>query len=293
MLKLRTAFSLLVCLGLLAASVFAQDTASVTTDDDLAELSDEFDDPETLDNWLTLSESEGWIEMLKNVDINTTSEGHLYVEPDVSGWYAEFHGAYLYKEVTGDFVVTARLWSKGKETDIATEDWSLAGLMARVEREDTPETWQPNLENWVFITTGVADDVTSPVLETKTTVDSASTLKLHPTESGWMDLAMARIGDNFVMFARPEGEEWKIKARFTRTDMPETLQVGLASYTDWSARDTNDPVTFNAVPTEGTPDLVVLVDYMRFQRPVLPAEFDVTKVRSMKERDLVDVLLSE
>ena len=286
--------SFVFCLCLFAMPVFAQDTAMVEAEDNLTELSDEFNDSTTLSNWLMLTDSEGWWDMLKTADIDTTSAGHLYIEPDTSGWYAEFHGAYLYKEVTGDFVVTTKLWAKGKESDIATAAWSLTGLMARTQREGTPETWEPGQENWVFITTGVADDVTRPVFETKTTVNSASTLRLHPTQSGWVELAMARIGANFVMLARYEGEAWKIKARFTREDMPETLQVGLNAYTDWFSRDTEDPVIFNNVQTtDGNPDLIVLVDYIRFHRPTLPADFDATKMRSMKERDVIAALLGE
>lgn len=293
MLTFRYAFALLVCLGLLATTITAQETADVTVADDLTELSDEFDDPETLDNWLLLSESEGWIDMFKSVDIDTTNEGHLTVEPDASGWFEEWHGGFLYKEVTGDFIVTARLWSKGKETDTANQTWSLSGLMARVQREDTPETWQPGLENWLFITTGIADNLSRPVFETKTTIDSSSKLKLHPTKAGWVELGLVRIGPNFVLLARYEGEDWKIKARFTREDMPETLQVGLNAYSDGDSRTTDSPVIFNTVPTEGKPDLVVMVDYIRFQRPNLPADFDVTKVRSMGERALITALFGE
>lgn len=292
MLKLRSTLSILLCLGMLAAAVFAQETPAVKTDDDLAALSDEFDNPDTLSDWLLLSESEGWIDMLKTLEIDP-DEGHLTIEPDASGWFEEYHGGYLYKEVTGDFIVTARLWSKGTETDIVNQTWSLAGLMARVPRDDTPETWQPGLENWLFITTGVATDVTQPVFETKTTIDSVSRLKLHNTKAGWVELALARLGANFVLLARYEGEDWQLKARFTRDDLPDTLQVGLNAYSDGDSREIDDPVIFNTVPTEGKPDLVVLVDYVRFQRPNLPADFDMTKVRSMGTSALISALFGE
>jgi hypothetical protein len=282
-----------VCL-LGGAAVFADEQPVTTPDDDLAELSDEFDDAATLADWLTLTESEGAWDMLKAADIDTTSAGHLMIEPDTSGWYAEFHGVYLYKEVTGDFVVTTKLWAKGKDADIPTQEWSLAGLMARTARTDTSETWQPMQENWVFITTGIAAELEQPVFETKTTINSISTLRLHPTQAGWVELALARIDAHFLLLSRNEGKAWKIRERFTREDMPATLQVGLDAYTDWFSRDTDDPVTFNNVPVvDGEPDLIVLVDFIRFQRPALPADFDPAAMRKMKESDLIAAVFGE
>jgi hypothetical protein len=146
--------------------------------------------------------------------------------------------------------------------------------MVRAPRAVTPADWTPGGENWLFITTGVADDVSAPVFETKTTVASRSRLRLHPAKAGWVELRIARTGATFVLASRYDGEGWVERARFERADLPATVQVGLNAYTDWySARPLhNDPRAFNTrVIKDGRPDLAFRVDWVRFGAADAPA----------------------
>jgi hypothetical protein len=276
------------------ATVTAPVTPSLADDtDELAELNDEFEDPETLSEWTPFEETQDFPTMIKTL---TIEDGNLYLEPYTSAWYADYYGTFVFKEVTGDFVVTTRIWAKGKEADVPEQYWSLTGLMARVPREITPETWKPSEENWVFITTGIADSLIETVFETKTTVNSQSTLELHPAPSGWVELRMARIGADFVMVYRAdETEDWTLLAHFNRPDMPETLQVGINAYTDWYTGKSHAarPLRFNTeilTDETGKPDLNTLVDYIHFQRPTLPRDFDTA---SMSDNDWESLIAAQ
>ena len=236
--------------------------------DDLAALSDEFASGASLRRWTQFHEAERWPSMVRRLEVRRG--GELYLEPHTSGWYADFHAPFMYREVTGDFVVTARLRADGIGGGVPTSQWSLAGLMARAPRTVTRETWTPNGENWVFVTAGVAEEPGVPVFETKTTVNSRSRLRLHPAREGWVELRITRVGAAFELATRSDGEPWVVRDRFDRPDLPATLQVGLNAYTDWyHARSMHDdPRRFNTtVLTDGTPDMGLRVDWVRFARP--------------------------
>jgi regulation of enolase protein 1 (concanavalin A-like superfamily) len=237
--------------------------------DDLAALGDEFATGASLARWTQFHVTEGWPSMVRRAEVRPAT-GELYLEPHTSGWYADFHAPFLYQEVTGDFVVTARLRADALDGGVPKTPWSLAGLMARAPRAITRATWTPRGENWVFITTGVAEEPGVPVFETKTTVQSQSQLRLHPARAGWVELRMTRVGPAFELASRYDGEAWVVRARFERADLPATLQVGLNAYTDWyhATPMHGDPLRFNTtVLTDGKPDLGLRVDWVRFARP--------------------------
>ena len=237
-------------------------------EDDVSRLGDEFDGRSTLANWRQFHEVEGWPNMTKRLELRDAA-GELYLEPQTSGWYADFHAPFVFREVTGDFVVTTRLRADGLTGSLPRAPWSLAGLMVRAPRAATPATWTPGGEDWLFITTGVAEDVATPVLETKSTRHSQSRLRLHPARAGWVELRITRRGSAFELASRWDGEEWVVRERFEREDLPATLQVGLNAYTDWYSTTAlqADPLRFNTtVVTNGKPDLGVRVDWIRFAR---------------------------
>ncbi|KUG07195.1 hypothetical protein [Solirubrum puertoriconensis] len=258
----------------LAASAFQPPRAdtSATPSDDLGALSDDFNDAASLGNWKQFHQAEGWPSMVARAEVGGIAKGLLYLEPTTSGWYADFHGAFMYKEVTGDFFVTSRLKITGKTAELPATTWSLAGLMVREARPTaTPANWKPNGENWLFLTAGIAEPVGQPVFESKTTVNSRSNLKLRPAKTGWVELGIMRVRAAFVLLYRYDGEtQWHVHERFYRRDMPRTVQVGLNAYTDWYSAQQyhNDPMRFNTtIVSNGKPDLGLHVDYVRFQRP--------------------------
>lgn len=258
----------------LASADAQQRRVSPAATEDVAALSDEFDDAASLARWRSHAVAEGWPEMARAADVNRTAPGALYLEPHTSGWYADFRAPFLFREVTGDFVATTRIRAAGKAGGVPSVTWSLAGLMVREPRRTTMETWTPNGENWLFATTGAAARPGEPVLETKTTVNGRSALTLHPVRPGWLELRIARVGADFLILYREEGAAaWTLRERFHRPDLPPTVQVGINAYTGWdSMREFwNDPAAYNRQVLQGrAADLAVTVDYVRFARPRVP-----------------------
>ncbi len=249
--------------------------ATATPSDDLTALSDEFDNAATLTQWKNLATVEGFPNQVQTLDINTTSPGQLYLMPYTSGWFADFRGILLYKEVTGDFDVTTRIEATGKSGAVPKRTYSLGGLLARTPRNITLATWQPFHENWVFVNTGYGDNAPNrkgkSQMETKTTVESDSTLELVAIPSGPVDIRIVRVGPTFVMLYRAPGRAWVVSKRYQRPDMPATLQVGLDAYTNWESIDEEGGAeAFNRTlvtkPAQ-PPDLLVHSDYIRFARP--------------------------
>lgn len=237
----------------------------------LASLSDEFEGAASLERWRSHAQAEGWQEMIRTLNVDG---GRLTLEPTVSGWYADFRGPFLFQEITGDFVATTRVRARGTRTELPRTTWSLAGLMVREARHTTAETWEPRAENWLFATTGIAAQTGQPVIETKTTVNGRSALNLHPVAAGWMELRIVRVGRDFLVFYRAEGEaEWTLQERFHRPDLPRAVQVGVNAYSGWDLVPNlwNDPATFNrTVLADRETDLVAEFDWVRFDRPTVP-----------------------
>ncbi|HEY0017711.1 MAG TPA: DUF1349 domain-containing protein [Longimicrobium sp.] len=235
-------------------------------------LSDEFDVAASLERWRSHGAVEGWPEMIRTLRID--DGGVLRLEPTVSGWYADFRAPFLFQEVDGDFVATARVRARGTGGELPSVTWSLAGLMVREPRATTAQTWEPRAENWLFATTGIAGRAGQPVLETKTTVNGRSALNLHPVPAGWMELRIVRVRADFLVFYRPDGAaQWTLQERFHRPDLPRTLQVGVNAYSGWDLVPElwNDAAAFNrTVITDRATDLAAEFDYVRFDRPRVP-----------------------
>jgi hypothetical protein len=242
--------------------------------DDLTPLSDEFDQAGTLAQWKDLATVEKFPSKAARLDINTTSSGQLYIEPYTSTWFEDYRGVFLYKEVTGDYMVTARVRASGKTSDTPTSTFSLSGLMSRAPRNITMSSWTPHGENWLFIATGYGNGgIDGPQFETKTTTNSASDLWLTPSQVNWVNLRILRVGEVFLMLYQFTGGPWTLSRCFDRPDLPQGLQVGVHAYTDWNtitSRYPDDAEGFNRTTLTGQnthPDLIARAEYVRFQRP--------------------------
>ena len=253
---------------------------------DLDALSDEFTDPSTFAGpqarWRWFHEQYGWPTMLRRSALGAARPGQLYLEPALSGWFADYHAPLLYQAVVGDFDVTARVLasSAGSADSLPRALWSLVGLMARVPRPVTPASWTPRGENWLFVTTGTAEAPGVPVIETKSTVNSGSNLKLRPARAGWHELRIVRLRETFLLLSRAEGEGWRLRERVLRRDVPYEMQVGIVAYSDGTSAppEWRDPRAHNTADSTararvGAPDLGAHVDWVRFRRP--PALRDV------------------
>lgn len=262
--------TLIACLSLLVAS-------PALAQDDLTALSDEFDGP-ALTGWTRFDEAFGWPDKIRALDVGETTPGALHLEPYHSAWVRDLNAPFLFREVSGDFDVRARVRVRGRDGDIPGGTWSLGGLMARVPNRTTAAAWSPFRENWHFITTGVGHVAGEPMTETKGTYNSYSSLKLRPFPTGWVELRLVRVGMVLVALARPDGEtRWQVRDRFYRMENNPVMQVGLIAYTtspDVPPGPERPDVENRAVNRDAAVDMILEVDWIRFARPQAQAPRD-------------------
>ena len=196
------------------------------------ELDDEFDGD--LSAWEVLHPDQAAIRV---------EGGQLHVEPAAGSlWFNARAGVLVHQPIEGDFVATTFASARRlSDPSLPPEpQYRLGGLMARAPG---------SAENYVFIVVGADGDDVS--VETKTTVDGASTFMGPPFPTGAGQLRVCRVGSTFRMLAREtETAAWVERASFERPDLPEVLQVGPMGYA-------NNP----------DPDLRVSFDYVRFASP--------------------------
>lgn len=288
---------------------------------DLASLSDEFDDGTSTADWQRVNEAENWnADQLQTYDINQTQTGRMVMAPHSVVWYQNWRGPMAFKEVTGDFVFTTQVHITDRDDvggsdadDIPNEAaFSLGGAMIRTPRNisDPTADWQPgsmqddgtnNGENYVFLSMGHGTDGQF-TFEVKTTRNSNSQLELTPMNSNTASVQLARIGNSIIALLQVPGQDWIVHRRYSRPDMPETLQVGLVSYSDWNKASDFDPFYHNSNVLDGTgfdptpgeaynPDLVAGYEYARYVRPQLPSELEgVDLVNAATDEQLLSFL---
>ncbi len=280
----------------------------VMTATPIAGLSDEFNDAATLASWNEIAQVEGWGAkgmQLNELSINASQPGRMVIEPHTGGWYEDYRGALTFKEVSGDFVVTTRVRITdrdnvgGSDADNIPNDsqYSLGGLMIRTPRAITNglADWRPgnrqddgtnNGENYVFLSMGFTTGARNFSFEVKTTRNSLS--RLETTALGQtpdeVELQIARIGTSVITLYRLDGQtNWTVHRRYSRPDMPATMQVGMVAYTDWDkmagitppVHNTNvlAPGQFPSDPTPSqpfNPDITAAYDFTRFSRVDVP-----------------------
>ncbi|HEY0654519.1 MAG TPA: DUF1349 domain-containing protein [Chryseosolibacter sp.] len=236
-------------------------------------INSEFNDSNELSHWKWLHETEGWPDKVRKKEVNN---GKLVLEMGTSGWFADKNAPFLYKEVSGDFDVRARIHATGVDGGISKTLWSLGGLMVRVPKRAGKDQWKPKEENWMFMTTGVAEEPGKQVIETKYTLNSKSNLKLRDAKAEWITLRITRVGNAFIMMYKYDRDKtWTVHDRFYLVDWPPVLQVGLNGYTNSNAVPGNilwgDPFKFNNETFDhlGQPDFLLTVDYVHFGKPAV------------------------
>lgn len=277
--------------------------------DDLQVLSDEFDDAGTLSQWQRVYQTEGWgFDQLEQWDINTTRPGQMFLMPHTCTWYQEWRGDQAYKPVTGDYVVTTDVTvTRRGGGGPPNSNFSLAGILVRAPRPAVTNSaaWTPNGENYIFLSLGAANTPGSFQFEVKTTSNSVSHLEISSANVGRARVQIARIGSYFIALRQLEGGVWEVHRRYTRADLPATLNVGLTAYTDWSTCSqvgyefhnhnllTNDLALPGGGTLSANPDLEAAFDYLRFRRPQVPAELaglDLSNPNEVSDADLLAFL---
>ncbi len=252
-------------------AVFFQANLHAQSDQGIDQLNDDFMDANSIPNWKTIDQAEGWPNKLNKLVIEN---GQLIMEPGTSGWFSELQGPFLFKEVNGDFDVTARVKSSGSLNEVSKTLWSLGGLMVRVPKRRTKDTWQPKEETWLFINTGIAQEKNKSVIESKYTLNSKSSLKLRDGKPGWITLRIVRVGNSFITMYKYDGTtNWVIQDRYYIADLPDLLQVGFQCYTNSESVSPQirfgDPVKFNSTVFNKPEleDMRLTVDFIKFKRP--------------------------
>jgi hypothetical protein len=258
---------------LLQITVFFFQHAAFSQSVSDANLNDDFTNESDLSKWKWLHDTEGWPDKVRKKQFNN---GILELEMGTSGWFADKNAPFLYKEVRGDFDVQARIKASGVSTNISQTIWSLGGLMVRIPKPTGKSQWKPKEENWMFMTTGVAEEAGKQVIETKYTINSRSNLKLRDAKADWITLRVVRVGNSFIMLYKYDADKkWTVHDRFYLADWPAVLQVGLNGYTNSVAvpNEINwgDPLRFNSETFDhlGKPDFKLSVDYVRFKTPAV------------------------
>ena len=259
-------------------------------------LNDEFDNSSTLSNWENVTDTEGWnAEHLEVFDINTSTPGRLHLMPYSTGWFEDYRSTILFKKVSGDFVFTTQVTATNRSGDgIPSSSFSLAGPMIRAPRnfDNGLAGWSPGGENYVFLSIGYGQSNFAvppgpgPHFEVKTTTNSTSVLEVTPiSTNNDVLIRIARIGPHIICLYKLPGQNWEIRNRYQRSDLPDTLQAGLVAYTDWwkyssfneeyanstvISSSTADPDSSDSPSMIYNPDLIATFEFARFDSLHIP-----------------------
>ena len=140
-------------------------------------------------------------------------------------WYNGNEGGAVFREISGDFTITATVNAvrKSDNSQAVACDVCLGGVMVRNPDDAAGQ-------NYVHLVTGFTPEGLG--YETKNTINNVSTFEAYQDGQSLHDLRIERSGSTFVLFKRAEGDaDWVMAASYGRTDLPNTVQVGLNIYT--------------------------------------------------------------
>ena len=252
-------------------------------------LSDEFNRTCSLNDWQNVEEVEGWPQThLEEYDVNVSNQGHLTMIPWTTAWFDDYRSTLLFKEVSGDFIFSIFVNSSNQTEDgQPSSTFSLSGAMIRTPTGITDATneWTTGNQNYVFLSIGSANVTNVPKFEVKSTINSNSVLNYNPVSDLSALIRLVKIGDAIIVLHQIPGENFVVRQRYNRGDMPDTLQVGMVTYTDWPKVNTYSYAfhNFNTLnsdldpdPTSFQPfnaDLIGTFDYARFENVNVPAQY--------------------
>lgn len=208
--------------ALLGAPPTTTTTTTSTTTTTLAGFDDTFGGASLDPSWTVLHPS------LVTIDV---SGGALHLTPTATGapdiWFNDGEGPLVYKELTGDFDVSAVLSTRNPAipANPPPPQYRLAGILAR----DPAST--PANSNTVHVALGAGATGQGTCYEYKSTDDSVSTWAATPTASPDGEVRLRRAGSTVEMYWRPDSvSAWLLIQSFVRADLPATLQVGPMIY---------------------------------------------------------------
>lgn len=213
---------------------------------------DEFNDAESLPNWHNINQVEGWnIEQLEAYNIGDSVAGQLFMLPHTVSWYNDWRGAYLFKYLSGDFVITTEVTATGRDgVSLPSSNFSLAGIMVRepinYPTQDPANEWVAGQQNYIFMSIGQATGAGYD-FEIKNTCSSHSCLDIVGIGSvNTAKIRMARVGQKIIVLSQFGNDPWVVRNRYDRTGMQcnsqgnmcsapfsDSVQIGFVTYTDW------------------------------------------------------------
>jgi len=208
---------------------------------DVSKLSDFFDGNTLSPDWMVFRPE------VLNIAV---ANGALSLRLDQQAlWFNDNRGPLVYKYVTGNFRVTARVQVRkaSNPAESPTNAVHLGGLMARDPQGEMPGA----SENYVFVVAGF--DEVDLSIETKSTVNSVSTYEGPAWPSSDAQLRLCRLGSKFYLYKRAVGaSKYGLAQTYDRPDLPAKLQVGanVYSYTTPDLVAQFDEITFASAATQ-------------------------------------------
>ncbi|GAB2568953.1 carboxypeptidase-like regulatory domain-containing protein [Spirosoma areae] len=156
-------------------------------------------------------------------------QGAILMKPLMkSGWKDAETGPMLYQTRQGNFRVETRVQvSKATDTTAAPDrGFQAGGLLIRQATGDA--------ENHLFLGVGTGGNANLKLLLQNTVRGQSA---VQPTKAAAMEwyLRIERQGARFSLSARPPDEaNWTLLKTIDRADFPDTVQIGLATYADFT-----------------------------------------------------------
>ena len=187
-------------------------------------LGHEFDDDDGLDAWSLLHELDDAPEPYSLLQVE---DGTLVIEPEVGGWYADWTGFFMFRELSGDFMIETDVVVTTQSGSGAPENpYNTAGLLLR-----DPDS-APGSQTWMTYNVGMQDGELGT--EAKLTIDSFSVLDVTPGEASGV-LRICRVGDSVHYARKLAGEtDFTVTDTYDDVPLPDTVQAGLMT-TTWNA----------------------------------------------------------
>jgi len=248
-------------------------------------LSDEFESPCALYDWTDVSDYEGWnATHLETKDVDVSNTGQLTMMPYTTAWFANYRSTLLFKEVAGDFTFTTNVTASNRaEDNMPSRLYSLAGLMVRTPRDTLAalNNWQTGMANYVFMALGFAatnhptcSGCPGPHFEVKNTTNSNSNLRVSSIGGLQAEIRMVRVNDAILVLYKTPGDDYIVHQRYYRPDMPDTVQIGFVTYTDWPNVSGQNPYSHISQDQSFNPDLIGKFDYGRVTDIDLPTALE-------------------
>jgi hypothetical protein len=211
---------------------------------------DDFDDPGELDDWTLRHEWEGTAAQYTTLDFDVTTPGAMTMIPTTSGWFGDHDGPFVFKLVSGDFIIETYVTVTGVADPDGppTQTYNSAGLMIRDPANEAMG------EDWVIHNTGYQEFGVAS--EGKITIDSSSILTTSPG-AHFGRLRICRFGGDIAVTRWLDGDPgWTDTVAAYPDLLPDEVQAGMAA-TAWNSTGSTPNYSVD-------PDMIAIWDYVAF-----------------------------